>query len=378
MSAVPETIPASPSDTGSVAKTNFYRPELDALRFFAFFAVYVFHSLPWDPNAFARMPRTVGKLMSAVGNSGRFGVTLFFLLSGYLITSLLLRERWITGHVSLRSFYVRRILRIWPLYFFALLLAVIWPWRGRLPVSYFAAYLLLAGNWMTVIWGDPASWAGVLWSVSVEEQFYLSWPLVIKFFSRIGRLNVAIGLIVFANAVRLYLAMGPHHSFAVWPNTFVQLDSIGTGILCAIALKGSVPVLSTGKRLLLGYIGFALLLACGYLGAVETPLFVMVGYPCATAGCLALFLAVCGISVTFRPLLYLGKISYGLYVYHVLALTLVGLALGGNVKTPVRFLVSRLGGLILTIVLASASYRWLESPFLRLKEKFEAVRSRPV
>ena len=83
-------------------------------------------------------------------------------------------------------------------------------------------------------------------------------------------------------------------------------------------------------------------------------------------------------SFTFRPLIYLGKISYGLYVYHVLALRLIGLALGGKAGTPARFLFYWFGGLILTIVLASASYRWLESPFLRLKEKFAAVKSRPV
>ena len=164
----------------------------------------------------------------------------------------------------------------------------------------------------------------------------------------------------------------------MFPNTFAELDSIGAGILCAIALKGSVPLLSTGKRLLLVYVGFTLLLGCGYFGRVETPTFVVAGYPCAVAGCLALFLAVCGMSFTFRPLIYLGKISYGLYVYHVLALRLIGLALGGKAGTPARFLFYWFGGLILTIVLASASYRWLESPFLRLKEKFATVRSRPV
>ena len=316
--------------------------------------------------------------MAAIATSGGFGVQLFFLLSGYLITSLLLRERWVTGQVSLRAFYIRRILRIWPLYFFVLLLAALWPWTGRLPLPYFVGYLLLAGNWMTALLGPPGSWASILWSVSIEEQFYLSWPLVIKLFSRAGRLYVAIGLVAVANIARLYLAVGSLHPYTVFPNTFAELDSIGVGILCAIVLKGSVPLLSTGKRLLLGYIGFALLLGCGYFGRVVSPTFVVVGYPCAVAGCLGLFLAVCGMSFTFRPLIYLGKISYGLYVYHVLALLLVGLALGGKAGTLARFLVYWFGGLTLTIVLASASYRWLESPFLRLKEKFATVKSRPV
>jgi peptidoglycan/LPS O-acetylase OafA/YrhL len=354
---------------------------LDALRFLAFFAVYLTHSLSHEPADYARyhLPQLAGELMSAIATSGRFGGQLFFLLSGYLITSLLLRERWVTGHVSLRAFYIRRILRIWPLYFFVLLVAVLWPWTGaRLPLPYFVGYLLLAGNWMAAFLGPPASWASVLWPLPILQQFYLLWPPVIKFLSRAGRLYVAIGLVALANIVRFYLAVGALRPYTVFPNTFAELDSIGAGILCAMALKGSVPRLSTGKRLLLAYVGLTLLLGCGYFGRVETPTFVVVGYPCAVAGCLALFLAVCGMSFTFRPLIYLGKISYGLYVYHVLALLLVGLALGGKAGTPARSLVHWFGGLLLTIVLASASYCWLESPFLRLKEKFATLKSRPV
>ena len=377
----PQTLPASPPGTASVTQASFYRPELDALRFLAFFAVYLTHSLSHEPADYARyhLPQLAGELMSAIATSGRFGGQLFFLLSGYLITSLLLRERWVTGHVSLRAFYIRRILRIWPLYFFVLLVAVLWPWTGaRLPLPYFVGYLLLAGNWMTAFLGPPASWASVLWPLPILQQFYLLWPPVIKFLSRAGRLYVAIGLVALANIVRFYLAVGALRPYTVFPNTFAELDSIGAGILCAMALKGSVPRLSTGKRLLLAYVGLTLLLGCGYFGRVETPTFVVVGYPCAVAGCLALFLAVCGMSFTFRPLIYLGKISYGLYVYHVLALLLVGLALGGKAGTPARSLVHWFGGLLLTIVLASASYCWLESPFLRLKEKFATLKSRPV
>jgi peptidoglycan/LPS O-acetylase OafA/YrhL len=316
--------------------------------------------------------------MATIATSGRFGVTLGFLLSGYLITSLLLRERWVKGNIDLRAFYIRRILRIWPLYFFILLVAVLWPWSGRLPVSYFLAYLLLAGNWMSVIFGSPASWASVLWPIAIVQQFYLFWPPVIKFLSRSARLYVGIGLVVLAIITRLYLAVGSLSPSMVFPNTFAELDSIGVGILCAIALKGTVPELPMGKRLLLVYTGFVLLLGCGYLGRSETPLFVVIGYACATAGCLALFLAICGTEFSARPLVYLGKISYGLYVFHVLALRLVGAAMGGKAGTPARFLVYWCGSLLLTIALASASYRWLEAPFLRVKGRYVAVKSRPV
>ncbi|MFZ0794421.1 MAG: acyltransferase [Candidatus Korobacteraceae bacterium] len=377
----PPTIPASSTDTGRIKEASFYRPELDALRFFAFLGVYLFHSLSHDPGNYTRyhLPPLASELMAAIATSGRFGGQLFFLLSGYLITSLLLRERWVTGHVNLRAFYIRRMLRIWPLYFFVLLLAVLWPWAGaRLPLPYFVAYLLLAGNWMTVFLGPPASWASVLWPLPILQQFYLLWAPVIKYFSRAGRLYVAVALVVLANIVRYYLAVGALRPYTVFANTFAELDAIAAGILCALALKGSVPRFSTGQRLLLVYIGLTLLLGCGYLGRVETLMFIIAGYPFAVAGCLALFLAVCGMTFTFKPLIYLGKISYGLYVYHLLALLLVGIALGGKTDTPARFLLYWFGGLGLTIGLASASYRWLESPFLRRKVEFTAIQSRTV
>lgn len=362
------------------SKASFYRPELDILRFLAFFSIYLSDSLPRDPAVYARyhFARWFGQLMGTVATSGRFGITVFFVLSGYLITSLLLRERWTKGDIDLRAFYMRRILRIWPLYFLALILASVLPWGGRLPLSYVLPYLLLAGNWITVVWGPPASWAGVLWTVALIQQFYLLWPPIVKFASRNARLYAAVVFVLIGLIARLYLAVGSLSPYTVYPDTLAQFDSIGAGILCAIMLKGSVPVLPAGKRLLLVYTGLVLLLGCGYLARAETPLFVVAGYPCATAGCLALFLAVCGTSFAARPLVYLGKISYGLYVFHLLALRLVGSALGSRAGTPVRFLIYWGGSLLLTILLASASYRWLESPFLRLKARYATLKPRLV
>ena len=288
-----QTIPASPVGAGRAKEASFYRPELDALRFFAFFAVYLADSLSHEPGDYTRyhLPQLAGDLMAALATSGRFGGQLFFLLSGYLITSLLLRERWVTGHVNLRAFYIRRILRIWPLYLFVLLVAALWPWGGaRLPLPYFVAYLLLAGNWMTAFLGPPASWASVLWPLPILQQFYLFWPPVIKFLSRAG--SAVCGYWTYCARQHWALLLGgrPFAPYSVFPNTFAELDSIGVGILRAMALKGGVPHFSTGKRLLLAYIGLILLLGCGYFGRVETPTFVIVGYPFAVAGCLALFL----------------------------------------------------------------------------------------
>src|SRR5271157_1881088 len=93
----------------------FYRPELDCLRFFAFLGVFVHHSIPKEPSFFRAHGLPV--ILSNFSYAGAFGVDLFFCLSAYLITKLLLREKDLTGHLNVKAFYVRRILRIWPLYF---------------------------------------------------------------------------------------------------------------------------------------------------------------------------------------------------------------------------------------------------------------------
>src|SRR6266540_138960 len=109
---------------------RFYHPELDVLRFFAFFLAFLHHSLPHHPEFYSGMgiSPAVAAALAAVGATGAFGVNLFFLLSSYLITELLIRERHRFGHIDLRAFYIRRVLRIWPLYFFFLAFAWALQW----------------------------------------------------------------------------------------------------------------------------------------------------------------------------------------------------------------------------------------------------------
>ncbi|MFZ1156240.1 MAG: acyltransferase [Candidatus Sulfotelmatobacter sp.] len=169
--ATPETA------NDAVAKRGrFYRPELDCLRFFAFFAVFIYHTLSSDPTYYSARHVPFGTLMASAASAGRFGVDLFFLLSAYLITELLLRELEQFGKVDLGSFYLRRILRIWPLYFFGILIAVLLPLVDPgeyFPLKYGVAFVLMSGNWL-ITFGLPAqSLMMSLWSVSFEEQFAL-------------------------------------------------------------------------------------------------------------------------------------------------------------------------------------------------------------
>jgi peptidoglycan/LPS O-acetylase OafA/YrhL len=360
----------------------FYRPELDCLRFFAFLAVFVCHALPGNINEYLSkgVPRVIASLAAATSSAGAFGVDLFFLLSAYLITSLLLRERQATGRIDLRSFYLRRILRIWPLYFFALAITPIWshfqPTTG-MPIRYLVAYLLLAGNWMTAIYGPPPSFMSILWSVSVEEQFYLCWPVLLKATSRKAMAWVAGVLVGTAWITRISLARGTLNAYTVWPNTLARLDAIGFGILLAAAYGAELPNWKFHRRACLLAVGLAAWLLAGHY-AGPTSVYTILGYPVMTLGSIAIFLAFAGAQIQSRTLVYLGKISYGLYVYHVLSLTVVRLLFGGKMGHLVWFSTATGLALLFTTVLAALSYAFLESPFLNLKKRFTYVQSRPV
>ena len=164
-----------------------YFPELDGMRFIAFLLVYLFHQgIPWPVLA-----RLVGDTATRrLQENGGYGVQLFFILSGYLITTLLLREEARYGRIALRAFWIRRILRIWPLYYLIVLIGffVIFPFGPQFTVASFLAtlkthflpFVLFLGNWsMLLINPIPSDSLSVLWSVCVEEQFYLIVPLLI-------------------------------------------------------------------------------------------------------------------------------------------------------------------------------------------------------
>ena len=241
---------------------RFYHPELDVLRFFAFFLVFLHHSLPHETAFYTNMGTShlLASLLAGIGNTGAFGVNLFFVLSSYLITELLIRERQRFGRIDLRAFYIRRILRIWPLYF--AFLAFAWVMQWYIPHQHIGwraglAFTLLGGNWWVAFVGFPSSIIFPLWSVSVEEQFYIFWPVTMRRLSQRGLLVAAAAMLVTANLTRWYLAA--HHTWEskMWANTFVQLDAIALGILLAVLLAGRAPRIASRYRIALFAAGVA-------------------------------------------------------------------------------------------------------------------------
>lgn len=341
----------------SARRTRFHRSELDVLRFCAFLLVFLHHVLPHESAGYPNIPIGAARLLAAVGRTGALGVDLFFALSAYLITELLLREQRATGRMDVRAFYVRRILRIWPLYFVALL--VLAPLMRFVDAgdfmrgAYTAAFAMLAGNWACALWGYPASSFALLWSVSIEEQFYLAWPWLMR--ANAGRVRwLPFGMLVIACATRIALAASGVTHPGVWCNTLARLDPIAGGILLAFGLRGSLPEIRYGMRIALIVTGLLGLLAIGGLGAHDGWTSV-VSYPLAAAASVAILAGTLGMNCKAPMLAYLGKISFGLYVFHVAA---------------IRIIPNAIAALVLTIMAAATSYRFLETPFLRLKDRF--------
>ena len=416
---------------------RFYHPELDVLRFFAFVLIFVHHSMPHEAAFYSRfgLAPVLSLAASTFAIAGCFAVQLFLLLSAYLVTELFIRERAFRGHIDLKSFYRRRLLRIWPLYiaFLALAWAMQWfvpgqhiGWRAEL------AFALFVGNWWVVFVGFPSSVIFPLWFISVQEQFYLFWPATMRKLSARGLLLAAAAMLATANLTRWYL--GSQHTWEskIWCNTFVQLDAIACGIILAVLLAGRAPRLTALHRAALFLGGVACFaLAASYFRIKADPLTLprlLLGYPVAALGAVALFLATlrpapaagaasvaayppapvatggphppvvgeCGVVGRWpiiagrwpiiarswqmwglRPLIYLGRISFGLYVFHIVGLVISDYTVHHQDSSLGRYFFREAVAFAITVTLAAISYRWLETPFLTLKQRFSHVPSRP-
>lgn len=348
----------------------FYRPELDCLRFFAFLGVFVHHTIPKEPAFFRAHGLPV--FLSNFGYAGAFGVDLFFCLSAYLITELLLRERESTGHLDIKAFYTRRVLRIWPLYFVFVLFAYGLARFDHSQIftrSQLLMFVFLAGNWAASL-TYLKSVVVPLWSISVEEQFYLLWPLPVSKASRGQLLFLCLVLILVALLWRsLVQQLVAHPHDLIWNGTFSYLDALSYGILLAVVGKRShLPTVTRIASVLLGLSAWFIAASFRERGDLMLAL--------AAIGSVLILWATIGFPIRNGMLIKLGTVSYGLYVYHELVIYLMSRAFPR--PGAIGFVVWWVSCLGLTVAIALASYRWLESPFLRLKRRFTVVKSKPI
>lgn len=309
---------------------------------------------------------------------GDLGVSAFFVLSGFLITWLLLREREDTGTISLRRFYLRRTLRIFPAYYAFLAFSFLadW-WLGTAWSAGLATAALLYGmNYYNAFLGHPSTSLAHCWSLAVEEQFYLVWPWLFRRIAPNGLAALArllCGLTIAVAAWRSLLRFGFDVGQAYLYNAFdTRFDTLAVGCLLAVGLRSPnvrrlaertaarswlpiVPLVALGASRMAspdwrfgpGLTIEALLLAMLLVQLVqlaETPLWRWLEHPAVR---------------------YLGRISYPMYLWHAW-----GLSLGKRasfVAPGLRFAL----GVAITVGLASLSWALIERPFLRLKVRYE-------
>jgi peptidoglycan/LPS O-acetylase OafA/YrhL len=251
--------------------------------------------------------------------------------------------------------------------------------------------LLLFTNWYTVGHGYPPGFLFPLWSISVEEQFYLAWPLIVKCLSPGALLGIAFLVVAAAYlTLALLLHTGQALDPAVWANSLVQFQFFALGTIAAIVLRGRVPNTSKAVRWVLFLTGLLCMRAAQaavYNGELSQPhdfKQIAPAFLIVLPGCLCLFFSLLQLPAgrMQRPLTYLGKISYGLYVYHVLWLGVAGHLTehfaAGRLSPMTSHLCAMSLALPATIFSGSVSYRYLESPFLHLKKHFTVILSRPV
>jgi peptidoglycan/LPS O-acetylase OafA/YrhL len=362
--------------TGAAGE-RFHRPELDGLRFLAFFAVFlahVFHAVGGVPLAPTK-PLAILDVewwLRGAAYGGVFGVDLFFALSGYLITTLLLREESLRGRIDVRAFWMRRILRIWPAYYLLVVVAIA---LNKMSGGAVIGYLTFTANlpfFAVSVFSDPIR-VNVLWSVQIEEQFYLVWPLLLVLAPRRFRLVMAIGAVAVSVAGRAWWMLFTEGTLFAWG---FRVDALGVGAMLAMLPLGAAPRLVKwlGSLLPLAAVagaGFALqALHVGDPGlrvrAEWIPVVVLV--PTAVALCCgaALWAAQSSHWLCWRPLTHLGRISYGLYLVHYTVIS--GWAF---LWWPWCGVVS----FVVSVLLAEVSYRVVERPFLKLKDRFAYIAS---
>ncbi|HEX2296663.1 MAG TPA: acyltransferase [Actinomycetota bacterium] len=357
------------TDAPPVDRRLGYHPALDGIRAVAVLLVLTFHT-------------------SEFPTGGFLGVDVFFVLSGFLITTLLLQEWDERGGVSLRRFYMRRFLRLFPalaalVAVYLVASAVLGDLDGRRVASGFYSLTYVA-NWVVAFDAPFHKDALVhLWSVAVEEQFYLLWPsvLVLVAARRPRSLGaVTTGLIAIVAVWRLSLELGGTGFERIYFALDTRFDELLVGCLGAIlfvrhrSLLEAVPAVAYRAATVATVAGLGV--AVFVLPHPNSHFLALGGYTLVAAGVLSVILT-CVLGkwdlvralLALPPLVFVGKISYSLYLWHVVVIFFLH-----DVIPFGSFEVATALWIAVSFAAACASYFWVERPFLKLKERYASRR----
>lgn len=359
-------------NVGSTAK---YMPQLDGLRAIAVITVLIQH---WGGNwiTFSGFP------------IGGLGVGLFFVLSGFLITGILLdiKTRNLQdngcGIFWIRQFWARRVLRIFPILYITILFGYIfqipgvfdnWQWH----VTYLTNFLL----WL----GGELSYASHFWTLAVEEQFYIIWPIIV-IFAPTRHLPFITLMIIIISPIWRTNVLGLHNPEHIWALLPSQLDYLGMGALLSVVMKRPSiiqPRYFSQIIFIVGVVGFSFTHFAGMFGFIKQTFLAMIF-------CSLIYISSIGIKgvigkiLSSRPLVFIGKISYGIYILHMLAPFFwnwflytspipgyrIFLRLGIPEYIYNHFLFMLLFYIVFTLLFSTISWFFLERPILSLKRYF--------
>jgi peptidoglycan/LPS O-acetylase OafA/YrhL len=371
-------------------------PALDGIRGIAILLVMLFHFVPSSG-----LTGVVGKTVSKLTRSGWAGVDLFFVLSGFLITGIL----WDTKRSPhfFRSFYLRRVLRIFPLYYAVLLVVFgglvllpsfrtpeveeivhqqgwLWTYCSNIPTAFCERY----------VFNEDQLRLGHFWSLAVEEHYYLLWPAVVFLFDRKSLMAICLGMILLALPCRLFL-LQEGRPLAAWVLTPCRMDELAAGSFLALAARGP-----GGIRRLVPYAWLAggmsglVIVTIGLSSSVNGSGSGLGRYPVLACFFGALVLlgvaagrrSVLGFTLNSRVLVFFGRYSYGLYVFHALLApvfeTFFPVPALSNMlhSTSLGILAYVVLAFCVSILAALVSWTILEKPFLQLKRYFEYTEPR--
>jgi peptidoglycan/LPS O-acetylase OafA/YrhL len=310
---------------------------------------------------------------------------LFFVISSFLFFRLLAIEDARTGGINIANFYIRRLLRLYPLMVaFPVVMLLTFGPLTIMGISRLLGLATFTDNFQIWLWGySPISYSGHLWTLSYEFQLYLIIPLAFLLYRALGATRFIYMLGAFwtiACGARLAVIMGGSQHPVIWVTPFLRPESTLVGIMLALGVFARVPAAAIATSGLLSLIFFTQIPNTGNA-------WTMLIYPLCAVSCGAVVWLALNCEVVSKIfgaswMAFLGRISYGLYVFHLLA---IGLAvqLVTSTASPagnetLTYALDFGVALALTIALSVASYFGFERFFLKEKTRFSAVESRPV
>lgn len=374
------------------AQEKFYFKNLDILRFFAAFMVVFAHAYEgwcgWynkpgfmtingDNQNFTKF----GTQLDIAIRNGGFGVDVFFLISGFLITFILLKEKEIFSKIDIPKFFIRRAFRIWPAYFLVIALT---PWVISLTQSPTPDYwpnIFFYNNFHAIKINEWQYPFAHLWSICVEEHFYLIWPFFIAFIPYKFLKKLFISLIFLTISVRIYFYANSYNNLYLYLHTLSRVDVLIIGAYFAIHYKeNGFDFKSTKLFRILLYFLFLVVYFSEPVYANDTVFTVamkkyfyvgIIGFAMANY----IFNPNPLLKLPFEKILnYLGKISYGIYLFSNILIPIIVKKFMYKWETQNMYIYFLLN-IVLTILISIIVFELYEKQLLKLKKKFEVIKT---